>query len=150
MADDVDPRFAPEYQRGYDPARHGTPRRTRSPEPSPPVGDARGGFPEPETATRVTDAATPDEAELPDEPPRRNPVLVALPVMGIALVAAFVVVLVVLIPAFERNFTGPTSVDEVALLTIAPGVLPALLVGGLLAITIWLTLLSIQPRRGDV
>ena len=42
------------------------------------------------------------------------------------------------------------SVDEVALLTIAPGVLPALLVGGLLAITIWLTLLSIQPRRGDV
>jgi hypothetical protein len=89
-SDDFDPRFDPAFQRGFDGAevsdaprvvqrdvRRATP--VRPPEPTPP--------PLTPSATASADPQ-PSDAAAPDSPPRRNPFLIALGVVSVALVAA--------------------------------------------------------------
>lgn len=140
MADDVDPRFAPEFQRGYDPATH------RSPRPTPRVEERR-------EATRLEAPAEEpvphaEDAEI-IPPPRRNPFLIALPIIAAVLLAACVLLIVRWTSAYSDQF-GPTNRNEDAdWLAVGMVAAPGLLVGGLLAVTLWLTILSFTPRPAD-
>lgn len=98
MSDDVDPRFDPRFQRGYDPERHATrERRTdRSAEhrADPPRADR---IPPPPMAPRdpieTPTEPTRDEGPAVDSGPQRNRPLVALLVGGIGLVVAAIAML---------------------------------------------------------
>src|SRR4051812_40783309 len=95
--EDLDPRFDPLFQRGYDPAQHRTRVRPPAPAPAAPPAPARAetsrgdsSVPDiaPEGGTTVPsrsaegegedEAEAQPEAELEYEPPRRNPFRLAL------------------------------------------------------------------------
>lgn len=142
MADDVDPRFEPEFQRGYDPVVHGRPR----PRPRQPAKLA----PAPVVAEPEAPAGIEEEQEADDVPVvRRNPFLVALPILGVALLGTCAFVMVRWTGAYGRIFNGPGQADDNDWMLGGAAVSPALLVGGLVCITLWLTMLALIPRRAD-
>jgi hypothetical protein len=141
MADDVDPRFEPEFQRGYDPVLHGRPR----PRPRQPAALA----PAPVV---VVEPEAPDGIEAADEyvpAVRRNPFLVALPILGAALLGTCAFLMVRWTGAYGRVFNAPGQADDTDWMFAGAAVSPALLVGGLVCITLWLTMLALIPRRAD-
>lgn len=164
----VDPRFDPRFQRGYDPEVHrtGAPRRpdpadapvlrVTAPPITPPTArpaaprvERRGEQPGAERPTS-DDALPSDDAEPgeeTDDETRRNPFLIALPVVSILLLALASALLV-------RNATpgqqGVTSSEDgvldmvvAQLAYLAP---QGLIAGAVVGLALWLALLAVSPR----
>lgn len=160
MADDsgIDPRYAAQFQRGYDPARHapvattvvsGPPRVAggpppaveRVPPPPPLVERPEGAAPTPEAAE--------DDASHDDSPPALPSRLLrwALPIVAAVLLLASAAVLQDAL-ADERLYSGyPDSAGYIwsQVRNSLPG---PLFVAGVLALTSWLVLLGLRaPAR---
>lgn len=144
---EVDPRFEPEFQRGYDPAVHGRsrpPRRSRI-DPGPAVVPPREVEDDVEGAVEADIEAEETWAA----PMRRNPFLVVLPILGVLLLGTCAFVMFRWTGAYGRIFDGPGQIGDNEWMTGGSAVSPALLVGGLLCFTLWLTILSLNTRRPD-
>jgi hypothetical protein len=93
-SDDFDPRFDPAFQRGFDGAEvpdapRVVQRDVRRASPVRPPEPTAGTAPLPPSGTGTASAdPQPSDAAAPDSPPRRNPFLIALGVVSVALVAA--------------------------------------------------------------
>lgn len=144
LAEDVDPRFDPRFQRGYDPVRH------PASEASPPdfVAPAEAEpVPKREPAHDV--APTDDVDELPVTR-RRDPFATALPILGLVCFAAagwlawrFVDVLTL---SWSRSFGGG-DYDNDWIMSVGPAFSTGLLAAGLFAIIGWLALRSFRRER---
>lgn len=156
MADDVsgiDPRYAAQFQRGYDPARD-APRE--QPRPGGPVKLAGGP---PPTAERVP--APPPLIERPAEPAtepedaddRVTPAPVVRRILDWALLAvgAFLVLLAVATYATSATdvsiYTGPSTPSGYAFAQARNSLAGPLLAAGVLAISAWITIHALRPGR---
>lgn len=147
MADEIDPRYAAQFQRGYDPVRHA---------PQVPRGPVRlEGGPRP-TAERVPDpppvverhVAPPVAVDVEDEVPRNRSRLEWV-LLGTGM-AQVVLAAVLFVGAVELavRYTGWTSDFEGQLYGAATSQLPGpLLVGGLVAIIAWIVLRVVTGER---
>lgn len=145
MAAELDPNFDPLFQRGFDPAVHRT-RVKPAGEPrgvtSIPLEDEIGG--RSDTSAKVVEERV-DEGE--PAGMRRNPFLVGLLVMGAVLLAGFVVLVVNYMRVQRGQFDGPASTSDTYWLSAGSSVMPALLVGGLVCVTLWFTGRALQEAR---
>lgn len=149
MADDsgIDPRYAAQFQRGFDPAQHPVPPVRRGPEPL-------AGGPAP-TAERVPDPppmvprAEPEPVAVPDEslPTPRSRLEWALLGGGVALLVAAGALFVGAVQ-LQARYSGWSPGFEGHLYGAATEVLPGpLLVAGVIAIVLWVVLRVISADR---
>lgn len=143
MADDagIDPRYAAQFQRGYDPARDAAPDRRGpvklegGPQPTAPRVPDPPRIAEPPVEPVIAAADEPEE----DGPQRRSRLEWALLATGAALLLA-TVLFVGAVELYSR-YTGWGSDFASQVYGAAANVLPGpLLVGGVAAITAWLVL----------
>jgi len=145
MPEELDPRFDPQFQRGYDPAKHPAPRS--APKPPIPRVEERAEGARLETAPEQPDARESVSEEL--DPPRRNPVLLALPILAALLLVAFVGLTIAFIQVYEHQFGQAIVAEDGALLIIGPAFMPSLLVAALLCVTAWLGLRATRALRQE-
>jgi hypothetical protein len=151
MADEIDPRYAPQFQRGFDAAQH-----VASPTRTGPVRLAGGP---PPTAPRVPDPPPILEhprVELPeevvtesDEPAAPGHPRLEWAVLGIGVALILGAAGLFWESATDVSIFGGTYIDpaQYALLRLR-GLLPGpLLAGGVLAVTAWLVVRAIGHRR---
>jgi hypothetical protein len=153
-----DPRYSPEFQRGFDPAVHeGPPAAAESPERMEPVPEPvvrrippapTAAVPGPTAAARTEDITQPFGDETGDEPvlealplsPWRNPYLVALTVLGVVLVAGgigafrWAVSQVYGGAAYEGGATQEEMADAMLAAQLAWGLSPLLALAGVLTL----------------
>ncbi len=142
----VDPRFDPRFQRGYD-----------GPSLPPPTALAPPASPAP--APRIEPLPTsgeiiePPPAEAPvefvDEPPRRNPFEIALLVVSLAFI--LVGVAVVWSSASNNGFSGADAIDpwQQLLSQLRYTLQEPLLIGGVVGVILWLGLRAIEKVRSS-
>ena len=150
MADDevpeVDPRFDPVFQRGYDPAVHAAPVRRsvlRAPavKPAPlPVAPTAAEVPP------VVGVEHEDQDELEDEPHRRNPWLLALVLVSTAFLAAAGVFLWVIGQRDIYSFSGTPAAAELMVQQLSYMLPPALIVAGVLGLVLRVALGALRGR----
>jgi hypothetical protein len=149
----VDPRFDPQFQRGYDPAQHRTRRPTApaAPQVHPPEPPSRpvpsDGATQPDEPGRVDPEVAPD-AEY--EPPRRNPFRLILLLMSLAAIAGAGILLWKRIdqdPYGGYGGYGGETADVFAQQFVDSLMVP-LLTGGILGLCLWLALGALR-RRDD-
>jgi hypothetical protein len=151
---DVDPRFDPVFQRGYDPAVHtarGRPARSEQPREAVPPAPAPEPVSSPVEVAAPAAGAETSPTPAPDyEPPRYNPFRLILLVTSLAAIAGAGALL------WRRIATDPYGgyggyggdtarifVDQLMDASLAP-----LLTGGLLGICLWIALGALR-RRDD-
>ena len=144
---DVDPRFDPVFQRGYDPGKH----RTRVRPAEPPRVEERREAPRLETAAPESPthegAATPTPAD-DAAPPRRNPFRLILLLVSLAAIAGAGFLL------WRRIADDPYGgyggyggdVGRVFVQQLIDALLTPLLTGGLLGLCLWLALGALRRR----
>jgi hypothetical protein len=153
MADGMDPRYAAQFQRGYDPSVHPPVRERRGPAPI--------QAPTPPVVHRVTDAPSADPRPREAEPPAvvvdvvsDDPVPVARSRSEWALLVVGVVLLAVAGWLFAKSVefanlysgVGPELDDQI--LSMASNTLPGpLLLAGFVALCLWVVLQAVRPRR---
>jgi H+/Cl- antiporter ClcA len=127
---EVDPRFDPVFQRGYDPEVHVTPKRP-----------ARVGSRSPETFEEVVVAREDQE----DGVAPRNPWRLALLLSSIAMV----VLGVVLVWWSVQRVSSSSIPDamELFLQQLGYQVVPALLISGVLGVVLWIALGLLRGRQ---
>ena len=125
--DEFDPRFDPAFQRGFDGEGLRAPRRPVESAPTaPPIGLPSIALPPTPPSTGETAPATPqtaDDAADDDRQPRRNPFLIALAVVSVALVVAGVWIIQIARAPFDGT-NAAANVDFV-FLQILGGLAPA-------------------------
>lgn len=148
---DVDPRFDPVFQRGYDPAQHRT--RVRPPVETP----ARESAPtRPETFAPAPDRAPSGDsalderrpAELDDEPLRRNPFRLILLLTSVAAIGGAALLLWKRVAEDPYGGYGGVGGDvaHVFFQQFVAALLGPLLTGGLLGLCLWLALGALRRR----
>jgi hypothetical protein len=151
MADDagIDPRYAAQFQRGFDPTRDAAPirrgpvRLEGGPPPTAPRVPAPPPLVEREPDPPVTLDAEPEEEVLPVRPRLEWALLVA----GIVLLVAAGMLFVGAVELSER-YSGWLPGFEGQLYGAATSQLPGpLLVGGVLAIVAWIVIRAVSPER---
>lgn len=153
MADtEIDPRYAAQFQRGYDPARHAAPER-RGPvrlEGGPPATAPRVPDPPPLVESRRdVPAAAVAQADEPDERPSIVRSRLEWALLGVG-VLMLVLATVLFVGAVELNdrFSGWLPGFEGQLYGAATSQLPGpLLVGGVFAIVAWIVLRAVSAER---
>ena len=147
MAEDetpeVDPRFDPVFQRGYDPAVHAAPAR-RSVLRAPAVRPS----PLPEPAPAPT-AAAPDpvlEAEPEDDIPRHNPWLLVLVLVSVAFLVAAGWFLWFIAQRDIYSFSGTPEAGELMVQQLSYMLPPALIVAGVLGLVLRVALGAVRGR----
>jgi hypothetical protein len=148
----IDPRYAAQFQRGYDPARHAAPER-RGPvrlEGGPPATAPRVPDPPPLVETRrEVPAAVVAETDEPDEPVSnvRSRLEWALLGAGVLMLALATVLFIGAVQLYDR-YLGWLPGFEGLLYGAATSQLPGpLLVGGVLAIVAWIVLRAVSAER---
>ena len=157
---EVDPRFDPLFQRGYDPGKHRTrvrpaarveerAERTRLEPAEPRRVDVANG-PEQESAGAVPDANPQDERESEYEPPRRNPFRLVLLAGSVAAIVGAGLLLWNRISSDPYYYGAPNS-DLVAVFAdnFVQAVLPALTTGGFIGLILWLGLGALRRHDRD-
>jgi hypothetical protein len=148
MAGKVDPRFDPQYQRGYDPEVHGAPRveeRRAAPRLETPRVEERREAPRLETAPEVVSTgstAVPD-----DEPVRRIPYRLVLLLASIASVLAAIVLLWQRVTADPLDAYYGSNPGILFRQQLVDALMIPLLVAGLTGVILWLALGAL--RRVD-
>lgn len=154
MADDsgIDPRYAAQFQRGYDPARHASARR----EPTGPVRLSGGP---PPSAPRVPDPPRREHRaiELPSEPVPADGiddhVASRAPWIEWALLALGVLLVALAVWTFGlaatdiRAYTGVDGPGEQVFAAVRNSLPGPLLVAGVGAITVWVMMLPGRRAR---
>jgi hypothetical protein len=151
---DVDPRFDPVFQRGYDPAVHRSavarsaarrpePERTPSPSPAPPPAEP--------VAELAPDAEFESESEATEaaEAPRFNPFRLVLLLASIAALAGAALILWKKIssdPYYYGSISDNEALFRDALVT---ALLPSLTTGGMIGLALWLALGALRRRDRD-
>lgn len=171
---DVDPRFDPRFQRGYDPDVHGAPRVVEAPveapprvappqpavsrvlpEPStaaaelPPVTAASVGPPlrsEPASRAEPRRPAPIPEDELDDARRPRNPYRIALLALAVVQLAAAGVLVATYFQG-TRFFTGSATQFEYMLFMLGERLIPPLIVGGSVALIGWVAVGAMAAER---
>jgi hypothetical protein len=152
MADGMDPRYAAQFQRGYDPTVHPPVRERHGPAPI--------QAPAPAVVRRVMDAppavarALEDQpADAPDFVPA-DPVPVIRPRAEWALLGIGLVMLALSAWLFAKSvefanlYSGVGPELDAQILSMASNTLPGpLLVAGFVAICLWIVLQAVRPRR---
>lgn len=153
---DVDPRFDPVFQRGYDPTVHGS-RRVRdaavrpgewvsTAAPADPEAAGRG-VPEAEVAERVAPETEGFEPAV-DEQVRVNPFRVALLLASVGAIGGAALMLWLKIDEAVGTFPSPYDVGELFTEQFTDALLVPLLAGGLIGLSLWLALGALpRPRR---
>ena len=147
LAEDVDPRFDPRFQRGYDPVRH---EATAAPPPdvvTTPEAEPIPQIPQRESEDDVTE--TDEVAELPVIR-RRDPFATVLPILGVVCLAAAGWLAWRYVEVMTINWSGKYvgDGDENAWIQFTgPAFTTGLLAAGAFAIIGWLALRSLR-RRG--
>lgn len=153
---EVDPRFDPVFQRGYDPAKHRTrireqrPARAETPQrlrEDPPREDPRP----PEVTAPVPAPVVPaEEAEDEAAVARRNPFRLLLLLISLGAIAGAVALLWHRVTTDPYYFGAPAS-DKMALFMdeLQSALLPSLTTGGLIGLTLWLALGALRRRDHD-
>lgn len=146
---EIDPRYAAQFQRGYDPARDPAPVR-RGPmrlEGGPPPSAPRVPDPPP-MVERPADPPVVAEVEHDEEPPTvRSRLEWALMVSGVVLLVASGALFVGAVELQDR-YAGWLPGFEGQLYGAATNQLPGpLLVGGVLAIVAWIVLRAVSAER---
>lgn len=151
-----DPRFDPRFQRGYSGSEPLPPSEQIPPQPERPVvpppelesPEQPVAESEPEPRVVTSPSAQPgfiDEA--PWVPPPRNPYRLALLLAGVAmLLGAGILIWYSARAAIENN--GFYDLGQQTLSTLENLVPPALIVGGLTSIIVWLVLGALATRHG--
>jgi hypothetical protein len=150
----IDPRYAAQFQRGFDPARHSAvpplaptgPRRIDSgPPPVVRVVPPAPAVVERPVAPPVAAEADPPAAELDEPAPSRPRTEWAVLVVGVALLGLAAVLFWGAVEASVR-YQGPGPGFEQQFYALAIGTLPGpLLVGGVLAVCLWIALRAVRP-----
>jgi hypothetical protein len=152
MADtEIDPRYSAQFQRGYDPARHPAPVR-RGPtrlEGGPPPSAPRVPDPPPVVERPVAPPAAvevePDDAQ----PSVRSRLEWALLGAGVVLLVAAGALFVGAVE-LQNRYSGWLPGFEGQLYGAATNQMPGpLLVGGVLAIVVWIVLRAVSADRGS-
>ena len=143
MADDeapeVDPRFDPVFQRGYDPAVHApVARRSVLRTPAP--------LPEPAAAAVSAEAPPLLEEELEDAPSHRNPWLLALLLVSIAFLVIAGTFLWAIGQRDIYSYSAQPSAAELMLQQLWYQLPPGLITAGLLGIVLRIALGAIKGR----
>jgi hypothetical protein len=149
MADtEIDPRYAAQFQRGYDPARDGTPLR-RGPvrlEGGPPPTAPRVPEPPP-VVERHVEAEAPATEPVEPQPTVRSRLEWTLLATGILLLVVAAVLFRGAVELSER-YSGWLPGFEGMLYGAATAELPGpLLVGGVVAIVAWIVLRAVSAER---
>jgi hypothetical protein len=156
---DVDPRFDPQFQRGYDPAKH----RTR-PRPVKPA-EARREAPRAEAAAveaeavkpaavdptpAETETGAPSTAEAEYELPRRNPFRLVLLLASVAALCGATAILWNRLTS-DPYYYGSPNTDVAALFAdnFIQAALPALTTGGMIGLALWLALGALRRHDYD-
>jgi hypothetical protein len=145
---EVDPRFDPVFQRGYDPEKHRTrirehrPARTETPREEPRPAEVTA----PEPAPVVPAEEAEDEAAV----ARRNPFRLLLLLISLGAIAGAVALLWHRVTTDPYYFGAPAS-DKMALFMdeLQSALLPSLTTGGLIGLTLWLALGALRRRDHD-
>lgn len=145
----IDPRYAAQFQRGFDPAVHAPVKERRGPAPiSPAPALVARRVPDPPPMVARTAAVTVESAA-----PLEDPLPIVRSRSEWALLAVGVVLLVVAGLLFWRSVevsamysgVGPELSEQVS--ALAAGTLPGpLLVAGSVAIFLWIVLQAVRPR----
>jgi hypothetical protein len=161
---EVDPRFDPVFQRGYDPAKHGSKRARQADSPAPaepargePASDPVGAAPstpapasstEPASGVGETENAFPEDATLDDPPPRRirYRLVLLLVSIGLLLGAGALVWQRVTADPLEGYYGSNPGI--LFRLQLVDALVTPLLVAGLTGVTLWLVLGALG-RRDD-
>ena len=140
---DLDPRFDPRYQRGYDAARH---EPVPDAEIAEPVADADASAP-PFVSESTADESDPEWEESPDEADRRrNPYVVALFSLPVLLLGASVYLLFLYTERMSAMYSSP-YVDDYLVITIVPMVVPALIVTAFASLVVVFARLALGGAR---
>jgi hypothetical protein len=142
----VDPRFDPQFQRGYDPSKHRTPRVPRAERREP-----REDVPIPEVGPTVVEnvpSASGDGVAEERVVPRRNPFRLILLLASLAAIAGAALLL------WRRIETDPYGgyggyagdVTRIFLDQFSDASLAPLLTGGLLGLCLWIALGALRAR----
>jgi len=145
---DLDPRFDPRFQRGYDAQRHGPVAQ------KPAIPDVMAAVPVVAPPAPVEDASAEVDADADPEGfsdevvRRRNPYFIALIVLPVLLfgVGAYLVVLYIddLVTRTGTSYWGDYTIS-----TVVPIIAPALIVTGFVALVVVLAQLGLgRGRRG--
>lgn len=134
----VDPRFDPQFQRGYDPKRHRPPAVEPVETEPEPV--------EPEPVDTPADDTSALEASAPA--PRLNPFRLALLLASIASIGGGALVVWKRVTEDPYYYGVGFDVTETFVHQLVDALLVPLLTGGLLGLCIWLALGALRPRRG--
>lgn len=141
---EVDPRFDPQFQRGYDPSVHKVPRRQRAAEPR--VEERRDAtrLETPQSVDAIAEADHPDEpsaastADSDPEPPGTNPLRLALLLASLASIAAALGLLWQRV-ASQSYYNGvPSNQEDMFLANLIDAAVDPLLAGGLVGLLLWL------------
>lgn len=160
MSDDpaIDPRYAAQFQRGFDPSVH-APAPTARPSDGPPRlpgGPAATAELVPPTPSiraetpAVPDATEPEAAE-PIEPAsfwRARIVEWSLPAVALVLALAAVALFGDMV-SDSRLFYGYSDAESYAWTQVRASLPGPLLVGAALALTVWVVLRALRPRRAQ-
>jgi hypothetical protein len=149
-----DPRFDPRFQRGYDgpppeapvrPVAHapGLPAAARIPDPQ--LAESR---PEPEPLLASSSPVQPgfDDSDI-WTPAARNPYQLALLLAGLAMLLGAGILIWFSVRIIPES-TVPYDVGQQTISTIQYLIPPALVVGGLTSIIVWLVLGALASRDG--
>lgn len=151
MADDIDPRYAPQFQRGFDATQHVAPPARRGPArlAGGPSQTARR-VPDPPPLTRAPEVAEPD-AEEAEQASRPAPLTWwdwLLPAIGAGLILMALLLWGRLATDASLYFgSGPSGQWEVFLQQVSYMLPGPLLSAGILAVTGGLVLQAVRPRR---
>ena len=152
---DLDPRFDPRFQRGYDAERHRPVPESVAPDvvaaPAVVAASPMAAAPLIGAAPPIVDELPADEEDLdgfPDEPiRRRNPYFVALIALPVGLLGAGAYLVVLFVGDLSKMFGSVW--DDYTIITMVPMIAPALIATGFAALVIVLAQLALgRGRRG--
>ncbi len=155
----VDPRFDPQFQRGYDPSKHGT-RQVRDTAPATGVrpGAWAAAATEPEAAGRevpeaeIAERVVPETDGFPpevDEQERVNPFRLALLLASIGAIGGAALMLWRKIDEAVGTFPSAYDVGELFAEQFTDALRVPLLAGGLIGLSLWLALGALPGPRRD-
>lgn len=144
---EVDPRFDPVFQRGYDPEKHRTRIREQRPARAEPRQRPREDPRPPEVTAPVPAPVVPAEEAEEEAYPRRNPFRLVLLLISLGAIGGAVALLWQKVSSDPYYFGAPAN-DKMALLMdgLQSALLPSLTTGGLVGLTLWLALGALRRR----
>ncbi|HEV7742216.1 MAG TPA: hypothetical protein VGO65_07335 [Pseudolysinimonas sp.] len=151
---DVDPRFDPVFQRGYDPAKHRTrpravkPAEARREGPRAEAAAVEAVAVDPTPAETGTDTSPTAETEY--ELPRRNPFRLVLLLASVAALCGATAILWNRLTS-DPYYYGSPNTDVAALFAdnFIQAALPALTTGGMIGLALWLALGALRRHDHD-